>query len=459
MLNFPIRTSSTPAISLPPTPHQPSPQELRIRAFIGPTWDDSLTAHDNLVVMFRQCTNVAEKGALTLRDFEFHLQPLEQIIIPANIKLIDCRLAAGTVKYHAGNLTVTNDQARAIYCGVNSLSHQPTQLKAKIDSFLSKEDSRKLAVVNKDYFSGLSLRPTLKLSRWCLDYQGFVRADHLIRLGHYKLPVARSPATSFASKANFFSHLTSNRKDLYTHLRTHPELVNDRDEQGMTLLHHAASTGLELNPNGTAVILQLLFNAPGIDFNIRDSNGDTPVHLAARIATQAVTAVHVFPNYIRKAAELGFDFSAKGEGGLTVLHWAARHICITPISGRRISNVMPLLQIMTQSQIPNLNGVLDALDGSGSTALFYCVQRFLLNEARALLLAGADPQLSGSPERSPLAQLKTCTEHLSAHVSQELSKGRLPIKVVEYGRLQTLIEFEDYMETFIKQGKKKQSEK
>jgi len=99
---------------------------------------------------------------------------------------------------------------------------------------------------------------------------------------------------------------------------------------------------------------------------------------------------------------------------------------------------------------------LDALSATGSTVLSCCVKQLLLNEARALLLAGADPRLAGSPERSPLAQIKRHTDQLSAYIQGEFAKGDLLSTTAEYERLQVLIEFEDYLETFIRAAEKKQ---
>ncbi len=349
MISIPIGTVPAPKILSTTISQQFTPQEQSIRAFIGEAWDDSLTPHDNLVRTLKHSTNVAEKGTLVLKDLEFHLEPGEQLEIPKNIVLVNCRLISGTIKYHTGKLIASGDQARAILVSVPTLNDQPADSLLKVNSYLSAQDSRSFGQVNKNILNTVISPSTLNLERFRFvltsDCAGFDTADRLIRLGVCKLPDFRKTEQSFDSKSELFRHLSHSCKDLYLYLRTKPESINDQDEDGMTLLHHAASSGVTVGGNRSSLIHYLLFNAQGLDFNVKDASGDTPVHRAGNYCTDKTTCFYVFPDYVRKAAELGFDFCTRGHKGYTILHLSALKYYLCGYRGR-ITNLSTVLQIL-----------------------------------------------------------------------------------------------------------------
>jgi len=334
---------------------------------------------------------------------------------------------------------------------LNRLQLQPTQIKQKISSYLDRQDSAQLSQVNKDMSLSLSTRGTVAVDKWRMnlgqDYEKFEVADHLIRLRQYTLPDLVFSEQDCAGKAEFFKHLAASCRNLYLFLRKHPERVNEQDEEGMTILHHAASAGLTMGSNSASLIHSLLFNAPGIDFSIKNSNGDTAVHVAGFYGEERVTCRYIFPNYVRKAAELGFDFSTRGQRGYTVLHLAVLHAYESWPMGRA-RNLSTILSILLEHQIPNLKAVLDTLSDSGSSALFYAINRLSLSEARELLAAGADPELGGSPDRTPLGQIATFRAEFNEmreklEESEESSVQRLD------AILQDLSEFEQQLKKTI----------
>lgn len=199
-----------------------------------------------------------------------------------------------------------------------------------------------------------------------------------------------------------FKELVLSYKKLEEELTKNPNLINEQDEDGQSLLHHAARLGTILGQASINTILNVLFKEPGINFNLKDNNGDTPLHIAALYCVDRVTCQYVFPTLVRKAASSNFDFSTLGQHGKSVLQIATT-TTYSDHHGRTINNVQ---NVLGNTDDPGIN----TLSSSGSTAFFYAVNQCRFTEANALLDAGANPLLCGSKERDPLAQLK---EHLT----------------------------------------------
>jgi len=443
MISFPPQRAAAPTILPPPptTPAQRTPQELQIRQMTGDAYDERLTAHDNLVSALRAGAIRTAGEQFILSDFTFHLQDGETLTVPAQVTLVDCRVTGGRVICAGGTL-----QSGA--ADVNPFGGLSAALTNKIGSYLSKQDSRRFSLADKNLSSTLSLRPTLPIHAWrpetAQDHARFASADHLIRLQHYQLPEMQRAEQSFSDKSEFMSYLVHHCDDLYIHLRTQPGRINEQDEEGMTLLHHAASIGLMMGSNSAAQVHQLLFDTPGINFNLKDSNGNTAVHVAAHHAWDRVTCRYIFPNYVRKAIEQGFDFSTRGRHGYTVMHLAALHAYRNPLLGRD-KNLSNILTILIGHQIPNLKSVLNALSDSGSTAIFYAINRLSFDEALALLEAGADPELCGSSARTPMIQIARFKEECR---KQEAGSDPAAAQRLEK-TLQQLSEFEALLEKHI----------
>ena len=392
------------------TSTQRTPQEIQIRTIVGDSYDETQTPHDNLVNCIRAGTLARQEQHFPLSGFTFHLQDNEELRVPPHIALADCRVTRGKVIYSTGTLEAISIEAQAIFFDANPWHTQPDELRNKISSYLSQEDLNRFSLVNKDMSSSLCSKRMLRVHDWRLhlwqDYRRFVMADHLVRLRQYQRPALYRPEKSYASKGEFFKYLARSCKDLYLFLRAHPDRVNEQDDDGMTILHHAASIGAMMGSNSASLIHQLLFEVPGIDFSIKDLNGNTAVHLAGYFSYDRVTCRYIFPNYVRKAAALGFDFTTRGSQGLTVLHYAALNAYECDMQGRD-QNLSTILAILIEHPIPNLAAVMNALSDSGSTALYYSLSRLAFSEVQKLLDAGADPLLCGTSERSPLARIRT----------------------------------------------------
>ncbi len=90
------------------------------------------------------------------------------------------------------------------------------------------------------------------------------------------------------------------------------------------------------------------------------------------------------------------------------------------------------------------------MSDSGATVLFYCINRFMFDEARELLQAGADPQLCGSPERSPTAQIDTYKEEMIAYRAELVSDDNQQQIAHLDQRFKLLVEFEGFLQSFIR---------
>lgn len=229
------------------------------------------------------------------------------------------------------------------------------------------------------------------------DYVYFKLADKLLKQGA-SLPQPHKKRSDFNSTAHYFSYLSQNSRDLYIALRSNPEIIHEQDEKdGLTLAHSAATIGSVLNPNEASLIHDLLFKMPGLNLNIKDKSGNTPVHVAALYCGDRVSGEYTFPRYIKQAKKLGFDFSTLGQGGQAILHIAARNSYGPSIFGSR-NSIATLLAL-----VPDID--VNVFSNSGSTALFYTIDFMHFAEADCLLEAGANPRLCGVVERDPLKML------------------------------------------------------
>jgi|GEM_PF-6463845 FOG: Ankyrin repeat len=188
-------------------------------------------------------------------------------------------------------------------------------------------------------------------------------------------------------------------------LKTNPQVVNEQDENGNTLLHHAALIGRKRGSWSAGEILNVLFTSPHLDFTVKNNDGNTPLHVAALSCDERTTCQFVFPALVKEASNRGFDFSILGgKSGQTVLHIATRTSYTDPrgVFGR-INNVKNVLDNASQ---PGL----DTLSTSGSTAFYYAINFCHFAEAKSLLEAGANPILFGSEQRNPVSMLE---EHIA----------------------------------------------
>ena len=112
------------------------------------------------------------------------------------------------------------------------------------------------------------------------------------------------------TKALHKAVLEANISEILECLSHHGVDVNLPDEQGMTPLHLAAREGL----NET---IKLLLTVPNIKVNSTSNNGWTPLHIAARLGhAEIVDAILAMPNV---------NPNMVNSDGWSTLHWAAWH--------------------------------------------------------------------------------------------------------------------------------------
>ncbi len=180
-------------------------------------------------------------------------------------------------------------------------------------------------------------------------------------------------------------------------LKANPELINEQDENGSTLLHHIAQNGPNLSAEDASLILGILLECPELDFTLKNNRQNTALHEAAMHCGNRVVSQFIFPALVAAAAKKGFDFCTTTQENKTVLHLAAMAQPFEILNN--INNIQPLLD--TGAEL-NLN----ALSTGGSTALFYAINKARYLEADALINAGANPSLCGTPERAPFVLIQ-----------------------------------------------------
>lgn len=200
-----------------------------------------------------------------------------------------------------------------------------------------------------------------------------------------------------------------------------PNLIKERGDHGETLLHLAARK-YWYDRSAAESILRVLFDAPGADFSLKDDDGDTATHVAARSIDRHQTNFHfVFPAFVKKAAEVNFDFSTANNRGLTVLHLS---IIIT--HSFPWGNACGDAVVLEHAKDPAIN----ALSSSGSTALFYAINHLHFVAAENLLNAGANPTKFGAPDRDPFAMIEKYLQEAREQLSEEEPDNRTQIELI-----------------------------
>lgn len=198
--------------------------------------------------------------------------------------------------------------------------------------------------------------------------------------------------------SEYLKHLSASKNDLFFALYEDPSIVNLQDEGGKTILHHAASIGLIMGSNSASLIHEQLFQSKLTDFSIQDNEGNTPLHIAALYCDDRVTCDYVFPNFAREAARRNFDFSVLNTQGQAVIHLAAKIHYEHMAFGCR-NTVAKLLEA-----VPDID--VNTLSSSGTSALYYAINRMHLREIDSLLSAGASPVAFARLDRSPISMVQ-----------------------------------------------------
>lgn len=208
--------------------------------------------------------------------------------------------------------------------------------------------------------------------------------------------------------------LISSSDNLKSALEKNPNLINMQDENGRTILHHAAPLGLHAGQTRTIEFLDLLFTKPNFDLTIRDNNGDTALHLAAFACYDRAIYEITFPLYIEKAIEKKFNFNITGRSGLTVLQIATMHTYNNQYTQTRYNNVKNLLDHAGEYDVG-----LNSFSEDGRTALYFATSNGFFEEAKTLLDAGASPIKAHKEKDIPLNVVNRYLEELAENDSDE----------------------------------------
>ncbi|MGB6976836.1 MAG: hypothetical protein WBE18_05215 [Gammaproteobacteria bacterium] len=253
-----------------------------------------------------------------------------------------------------------------------------------------------------------------------------------------------------------FRALLSSTQMLKDAIEKDTDLIKAQDKEGMTLLHHAAMIQKFRNLEDRSElgeILAILFQASGIDFSLQDSEGNTPVHVAALVCEDEITCRYIFQQFVIKAATLGFNFSTLNKKGHSVLHIATQFSYTDSrkaYESRRINNVAIVLENALRRGLD-----VNVLSNSGSTAFYYAIDCLHLVEANSLLDAGANPLLYRAEERDPFAKIKELIDRLTNAQNEkdkytEEERNEINEELVELKKLKQKIEerpdFKDYEE-------------
>ena len=100
--------------------------------------------------------------------------------------------------------------------------------------------------------------------------------------------------------------------------------INDQDEHGLTALHYVAPLHLDFERESLRGLLIGMVDYPGIDFNITDNHGNTPLHLSARFGNDDMVGHMLFDTENNEVIHHDVKVNAQNKYGETALHYAAK---------------------------------------------------------------------------------------------------------------------------------------
>lgn len=112
--------------------------------------------------------------------------------------------------------------------------------------------------------------------------------------------------------------LAHNKDRLEQAILKNPEVVNQQDEHGRTILHYVAQNGFSMGSTSLSEILNVLW-ATNINFEIQDENGDTPLHRVARTIHERVSSGCTMPAFIREAQRRHCNMAITNNNGHTFI--------------------------------------------------------------------------------------------------------------------------------------------
>ncbi|MDR6201334.1 ankyrin repeat domain-containing protein [Paraburkholderia graminis] len=212
------------------------------------------------------------------------------------------------------------------------------------------------------------------------------------------------------------------------------EHIGAIDSDGKTVLHYAASMNVAPHENGDFLdaLDAALRTSASLNFNVADRDGNTPLHLAARYQNSR----EIFEFLVCSAVERNADFSLLNREGLGVIHIVSS-IEIAPTAYRK--NYAAVLS----DSVLDLEVDLRSIDGKTALEMALEVSIDGLNVVRALLRAGADPELSAPKSEAPwqrVAAWRTLYEDALLHEQRSDSAEHLCLKHGDTGRILKLLD-------------------
>ena len=102
--------------------------------------------------------------------------------------------------------------------------------------------------------------------------------------------------------------------------------INDQDEHGLTAFHYFAPLHLDFDKGGIRRFVKAILDYPGINVNITDKHGNTPLHLSAWFGNRPLLWQLLFLDEIDGIFPEHEEtkLNAQNNYGMTALHYAAK---------------------------------------------------------------------------------------------------------------------------------------
>lgn len=247
----------------------------------------------------------------------------------------------------------------------------------------------------------------------------FLNLQKMVKMGT-KLPDPFKTRNHFESTAEYFEYLICNVHDLFIALHENPSLINERDENGQTLLFYPVVAARYLSKRCIQWVMDILTSVPILELEIKDHNGDTCVHWTTKYCTEKFENTenhdreedHLIFNYVftplvklAKKRHFCFEVSLNNQG-MSLLHIAA------DLPSEKPNAVSSLLNLLIGSRNYDFY---DLLSGENYSALYYAVKHAHLEKINRL-------RILTRHSRSSTKEIALLLQDMIFHRCQEVMK-------------------------------------